>query len=642
MSIRETTQLCHRAVSPGRLDGIVRNLAPYARHQATEEFRKAAGWCLNALREEGFDAEILSYPAKEGLRYQTAPAPPEWNCLGGFVELAEDGNRRIADYDANKTHIYEHSGAFHSEEAIELVLMDRGTEESAYEGIDFKGKAVFLYQIHWSQVEWVFGKRGAVGLVSCGKAEPGFEEIVYWEIIHNPKYRHLFAFAVTPAEGDRVRDFIKKRWSEAGEPTHVRVHLDASVGEGTFENVTALLRGETEEEILIVAHLCHPQNSCNDNLSGCAAGMEALRVLKQLTERGVLPPLKRGVRLLLVPEYLGSFAYVTQIGEERKKILAGVNLDMVGASQNDRNGPLAVREPPHAQSSFVTALAAIVLRELQKDVRIAAEYGDAPLFNALIMEYGGGSDHAVWNDPLVGVPMPMVGQMPDKYYHSSGDKPELLDPFVHAKSTAFAAAFAYSLANLSPEDIPGIKNEIGARLVNRVNDVVNRAFAGELDHEAFSRAVRHYLKFYSGMADDFARFFSGGAAEALSADAAREKARLGGLAALASGMAFDKDISDPPPACTEERYRAIPRRTYLGPLERLDGYVAETEGAKERGDAYEKLAKGALWGSIESQTEYWIDGKRTIGEIVEAAVLEAHGFGTHEALYEYIKLQEFL
>ncbi|MDR2610307.1 MAG: DUF4910 domain-containing protein [Clostridiales Family XIII bacterium] len=642
MTIQKTTQICYTAVNPARLDTIVRNLAPYARYQVTPEFREAAIFCRDALQREGFETEILSYPSQKGVRYQTAIPAPEWDCKAAWAELVNDGNRRIADYAANKNQVYEHSGAFSSEEPIELVLMDKGEDEAAYEGIDFRGKAVLLYHMHFSQVKWVFDKRGAVGFLACGKPEPGFEDIIYWAAIRDPEYFRLFAFQLSPNEGTRVRDFIKKRWADEGEPALVRIHADTNIGDGSFENVTALLRGETDEEILIVAHLCHPQNSCNDNLSGVAAGMEALRILKQLTERGALPPLKRSIRLLLVPEYLGSYAYVTQIGEERRRILAGLNLDMVGATQDDHNGPVTICEPPHAQRSFVTGLASVILRELKKDLSITSEYGTVPLWNALITEYRGGSDHGVWNDPLIGVPMPMVGQMPDKYYHSSGDKPETLDPFIHAKSTALAAAFAYSLANLSAEDIPVLQNEIAERLVNRIGDATNRALAGELDEEGFARTVRHYTEFYTGTADDYERFFSGDEAARVREGATAEKARLARLAALAARRAFGKEVSEPEPVCTEEKYQAVPKRNYLGQIYDIDDVVSEKEGGKERQDAYEKTAQAALWGSIEHQADYYIDGKRTIGEIVEAAVLECHGYGTHEALYEYIKLQEFL
>jgi Zn-dependent M28 family amino/carboxypeptidase len=43
--------------------------------------------------------------------------------------------------------------------------------------------------------------------------------------------------------------------------------------------VTARLAGESEREILVVSHLCHPRPGANDNASGAAAALEAARTL---------------------------------------------------------------------------------------------------------------------------------------------------------------------------------------------------------------------------------------------------------------------------------------------------------------------------------------------------------------------------
>ena len=42
--------------------------------------------------------------------------------------------------------------------------------------------------------------------------------------------------------------------------------------------------------------------------------------------------------------------------------------------------------------------------------------------------YSGGSDHALWLDPGIGVPCPLLIQWPDRFYHSSLDGPGRCDP----------------------------------------------------------------------------------------------------------------------------------------------------------------------------------------------------------------------
>ena len=92
----------------------------------------------------------------------------------------------------------------------------------------------------------------------------------------------------------------------------VRLHakVNSRLYSGKIENVTAVIKGRTDEEVLVVAHLCHPQHSANDNASGCGAVIEVARVLRKLVVEKRLPRPKRTIRFLLVPEMTGTYAYL--------------------------------------------------------------------------------------------------------------------------------------------------------------------------------------------------------------------------------------------------------------------------------------------------------------------------------------------
>ena len=68
------------------------------------------------------------------------------------------------------------------------------------------------------------------------------------------------------------------------------------------------------------------------------------------------------------------------------------------------------------------------------------------------MRYGGGSDHAVWLDPAVGVPASLIIQWPDRVYHSNYDTPECCDPrsLAHAARIACAAALTWAIWKRNP------------------------------------------------------------------------------------------------------------------------------------------------------------------------------------------------
>ena len=74
----------------------------------------------------------------------------------------------------------------------------------------------------------------------------------------------------------------------------------------------AWIPGETQEEVLMTAHLCHPRSSVNDNASGAASAIEAMGVLQSLIDEGVLEKPRRTIRLLLIPEFTGTYAYLEE------------------------------------------------------------------------------------------------------------------------------------------------------------------------------------------------------------------------------------------------------------------------------------------------------------------------------------------
>ena len=62
-----------------------------------------------------------------------------------------------------------------------------------------------------------------------------------------------------------------------------RLSLEVAIDSRRFATriplVSAVVPGSGAGEVLVLAHLCHPQPSANDNASGAAAALEAARVV---------------------------------------------------------------------------------------------------------------------------------------------------------------------------------------------------------------------------------------------------------------------------------------------------------------------------------------------------------------------------
>ena len=80
--------------------------------------------------------------------------------------------------------------------------------------------------------------------------------------------------------------------------------------------------------------------------------------------------------------------------------------------------------------------------------KIAAVQADCRLAD---VPASGGSDHALWLDPSVGVPCPMLIQWPDRYYHTDHDTPDRCDPDSLALAVHAGVDFPLGVARLAEQ-----------------------------------------------------------------------------------------------------------------------------------------------------------------------------------------------
>jgi hypothetical protein len=295
-------------------------------------------------------------------------------------------------------------------------------------------------------------------------------------------------FVLSPAAGLRLRRLIKE--AAAGpDPVVLEAHLKGRLYDGAIENVSAVLPGRDAlgshpsrsarperpaEEVLLVAHLCHPKPSANDNASGAGALLETARVLANLVASGRLPRPHRSIRFLLVPEMTGTYAYLATAGGPDGRPVAALNLDMVGGHQGlCGGGPLQAEYPPLATPDFTGDLLSAVLDALSDEGRSFSGSSSYALFNHARSPFSGGSDHYILSDPTVGVPCPMLIQFPDRFYHTSADTLDKIDPDMLRRAATAAALYLYFLASAGPREaawLGGVMTGFFARDASRLVD----------------------------------------------------------------------------------------------------------------------------------------------------------------------------
>lgn len=615
-------------VDEGRLLRSVQEIACFHRIQASPGFRAAANHCCAKLRGQGMDAEVLSFPANEDTVFDTYPSFQEWSCRQAWCELST--GRRIADFEREPISIIQKSiPCDYRDNPLPIVWLDRGSDPSAYGDADFTGKLVFVRD-DFNNYFWAVEDRHAAGFLTDYVLETEGSRARYdqldtlrytsfWWSAGMPK---CFGFVLSPREGDRLARTLTEAAAK-GETVTASCYIDASLYDGALEDVTALLPGSTDEEVLLTAHLCHPRASANDNASGSAAAMEAIRVIRGLTQSGVLPPLKRGIRILLVPEFTGSYAYLERIGAARSRIVAAMNLDMVGGKQDGGYGPLTITDLPRAAASNVCDLAEFLLGEVRREVpSLTGE--KLPMFNSYVESFTGGSDHIIFSDPQVGIPSLMLGQWPDKFYHTSSDTVDRIDTHLLARSCTLAASYAYALANLAPEDLTPLFSCASMRLIRDLEHVTLAHAQGTLTDDRFTAKVCRRLDYAHASAQDTLRFFSGEDASRAAAAVDQAIARFYAVAQSLTGLSSDIlqngwCVPDPDrfPDCAQDGITldAIPKRVYttLPQLNKSAHTLPDDQRA-----ALEQCRKElipALGPSGLTMLFYYMDGTRTLREI---------------------------
>ena len=179
---------------------------------------------------------------------------------------------------------------------------------------------------------------------------------------------------------------------------------------GTLKVGEVVIPGESDQCFMMAAHLCHPA-MVNDDLTGCVVGLDVARALL----KGPQPYYT--YRLLILPETIGSVAYLSHHEGLIPKMVGGLFLEMLGV---DIPHILQHSFLPESQVDrcFASALANLDPESTRKPYRDVI-----------------GNDERQFNAPGVRVPMLSISRCihpltapdyPFHEYHSSLDTPAIV------------------------------------------------------------------------------------------------------------------------------------------------------------------------------------------------------------------------
>jgi len=281
----------------------VAEVAKHHRIQASPGIRAACNYAVSEFQKMGVEARLHSHPANGKDFDWTSLRFKEWSCDDAWLKLVEPEDKYLARFAEEKIHVIQRSistpeGGLTAEI---IVPKNKGEEHEDYEGIDVKGKVVITDGDVHRVNELALVERGAAGIIYDGMfvrtdlPEGTLDDTLkYTSFWWTPQDTPGLGWVVTPRTGRELR-----RMAEKGDPVKVHGYIKAELYDGYLDNAVATILGETDEEVIVIAHICHPEPSANDNASGCGAAMEAARAIKKLIDDGVLATPKRTIRFTL-------------------------------------------------------------------------------------------------------------------------------------------------------------------------------------------------------------------------------------------------------------------------------------------------------------------------------------------------------
>jgi hypothetical protein len=490
-----------------------------------------AQYVLDRLKDYGLaEAAILRYPGGE-----------TWDGVKGELWEVKPGREKIASYRDLTAMLA--SGSASADVTAELVWVEEG-EARDFEGLDVKGKVLLTSGSAGAVHNIGCLKNGAAGVISFASPRPLFDPLIIpWGGLYGRggAAETKFAFLVPPREGVILRDRLK-----GGEKITVRAVVEAKTEKADYQDIVAAIPGTDAdaEEVIVTAHIFegYAMFGANDNSSGSAAILEAARALQALIAEGRLPRPKRTIRFLWAPEFSGTIPYVKAEAARMARTLCDINLDMVGGDLARNLGFFTVMRTTYGNPHYVNdvvenyfryvgeATRSYVTNGMDEEMnrRIAAPSGSEQPMYYYVGTHFGASDHEVFNDWAVGIPGVVLNTWPDKWYHTSGDRPDKLDPTQMKRAVIITAASAYTIA--AADD--ALAARIAAEIVSNASARMGHQLARGLEEMARADAAAFPAVFKR------ARGY-------VQAAARNERATLDSVAELASDKAaFGRDLTE--------------------------------------------------------------------------------------------------
>jgi hypothetical protein len=362
--------------------------------------------------------------------------------------------------------------------------------------------------------------------------------------------------------------------------------------------------------------------------------MEMVMSIVNLIQNREIPPLKRTLRFLWVPEMHGTLPYLEDNQDIRERGIAGMNLDMIGENYALCQSTFNFTRSPYSVPGYINDVMVSLFQWLEGR-EFFSPRGTKYRFNPRIRNFSGGSDHVMFNDSCFAIPTPMLGHR-DVFHHTNMDTPDKCDPTELKRITSLALAASLFLANADDEDALSIAQEVynqaRMRMAQRTSQsirLISTFASSEKKKRLTPELYGNVLEYPRIQAEIEAANIretkelcvSALTKEAIDALARRlkkyvryEENEIKSTYSAMSDYFNMKEIKFPPNELYKKASGLIPMRQFKGPLPR---YVLEERLSEDEMKWYEtnRDRAGENSGSKMYEIVNLMDGKRTVLDI---------------------------
>jgi hypothetical protein len=447
MNIRSCLQKSYTQLDPDRANSHIKELVKHDRYQAsagicaTTEYLKKYFLTLNNVR-----LTVHNFTTKNS-GWWTFDSPLSWTPLSAKVDFYVDKKLLYQiNHELQPCSVATNSKDWSKDQCLSKIVV---YDPEHIQGLTFYKDALVIIKKanhSFSEIINLIEQAGASGFIT----DYFYKKINSEDLIGRielSKTANLFGFSSSPYIVDGIIENLDKDCF-----AEVDIQIDQS---HSMPVVDAFLDLGNQNEIWIVAHLCHQRPGANDNASGIAGILELAGALAKKYEN-----LSNGfysIRFLLGPEFTGMAAYLHEIiaKEERPLPKFVINMDMIAENLELCESKFYIERPPLSMVSFHQCLLEKIAQELKDFLYLKGEEWS---FN--ISGFLGYSDHALFADAHFKVPATQLCHFPDVYNHTSGDSLEKVDALQLQKVMTIVLTLITNLCELSENNIEELRNII--------------------------------------------------------------------------------------------------------------------------------------------------------------------------------------